>query len=138
MGFRPQKTIYNLHFEESTLAELEIKVTSCSVNEFNEIMSGADAQGQAAIDGANRMLSKFAENIVSWNLEHDDGTPMAISAETLGNLDQPLVIRLIAAWQAAMVTVPNPSKPGSYAGAHSEELSLGLANGSTSQPSWPQ
>lgn len=140
MGFRPSdnKTEYNLHFEGGPLAELEIKVTACSVNEFNEIMSGADAVGQDAINGANKLLAKFAENIVSWNMENADGSPMAISAETLGGLEQPLVIRLISAWQAAMVTVPNPLKPGSVSGGHSEELSLGLANGSISQPSWPQ
>lgn len=138
MGFRPQKTEYNLHFEDKALAELELKVTACSVNEFNEIMSGADAVGQDAINGANKLLAKFAENIVSWNMENDDGSPMAISAESLGALEQPLVIRLIAAWQAAMVTVPNQLRPRSSSGAPSEELSLGLANGSVSQPSWPQ
>jgi len=138
MGFRPQKTIYNLHFEDAALADLELKVTSCTVNQFNEIMGGATAVGQEAIDGANKLLALFAEHIVSWNLENDDGSPMPITAETLGDLEQPLVIRLIAAWQAAMVTVPNPSRPGSSSGAGSEELSLGLANGSVSQPSWPQ
>jgi hypothetical protein len=138
MGFRPQKTVYNLHFEDPALAELEIKVTACSVDEFNAIMGGADATGQEAIEGTHKLLAKFAENIVSWNLENDDGSAMPITAETLGGLEQPFVIRLISAWQAAMVTVPNLSRRASGSGAPSEELSLGLANGSVSQPSWPQ
>lgn len=140
MGFRPSdhKTEYNLHFEDSALSDLEIRVTACSVNEFNEIMGSATAVGDEAIEGANKLLAKFAENIVSWNMENADGSPMPITAESLGALEQPLVIRLISAWQAAMVTVPNPLRPGSVSGARSEELSLGLANGSVSQPSWPQ
>lgn len=142
MGFRPNsnenRTIYNLHFEESSLSEVEVKVTACSVNQFNEIMGGATAVGDEAVKGANKLLELFAEHIMSWNFENEDGSPMPITAQALGDLEQPLVIRLIAAWQAAMVTVPNHSRTRSYSGAPSEELSLGLANGSTSQPSWPQ
>jgi len=142
MGFRPKsnesRTVYNLHFEDAAYAEIQIKVTACTVNQFNDIMGGANATGDEAVNGTNKLLDLFAEHIVSWNLEENDGSPMPITAQSLGDLEQPLVIRLIAAWQAAMVTVPNPSRPGSFSGGNSEELSLGLANGSTSQPSWPQ
>jgi hypothetical protein len=136
--FIPQRTIYNLHFEDPALAELEMQVYACTVAQFNEIMSGANLMGDEAVQGANKLLELFASHIVKWNMADESGKELPKTAETLGNLEQPLVIRIIAAWQAAMVTVPNPSRTRSYSGGPSEEASLGLANGSASQPSWPQ
>jgi hypothetical protein len=136
--FIPQRTIYNLHFEDPSLSELEMQVYACSVAQFNEIMGGATAVGDEAVKGANKLLALFADHIVKWNIADESGKELPKTAESLANLEQPLVIRIIAAWQAAMVTVPNLSRPRSYSGGPSEEASLGLANGSASQPSWPQ
>jgi len=136
--FVPQKTVYNLHFEDESLSELEVKVNACSVEEFNQIVADSVLVGQEALEAANGLIALFVSNLVSWNISLDGENLLPKTVDSIKKLDQPLVVRLISSWQAAMMTIPNPSNRKSSSGGISEELSLGLANGSVSQPSWPQ
>ena len=134
MGFRPEPTIYNLSFEGTALDGLTVRMSCCTIRENAEMLKASvrntDNSGVTAqdLEDNDRILDLFCNHLVSWNLEDLAGQPVPTSREGIDTQERTLVAQLINAWQLAMVSVPNPSKPESSSGATSEEESLGLGN----------
>lgn len=144
MGFRPEPTIYNLSFQGTPLDGLHVRMSCCSLGEYNEMLRAAFLGGEPDEDGniklepkmleANdRIFELFLNHLVSWDLETMAGEPVPISQEGLDSQERQLIAQLITSWQAAMVSVPKTSNEASNNGATSEERSLGLGNISESQ-----
>jgi hypothetical protein len=139
MGFRPEPTIYNIGFEGTPLDGLQIKMSCCTLGEYNEMQRAVFVGGEPDKDGnvrltpellrANdRTVELFLNHLVSWNLEDLAGRPVPMTQEGLDNQERTIIGQLIGAWQTAMVTIPNPSKKPSSNGATSEEQSLDLGS----------
>lgn len=139
MGFRPEPTIYNLSFQGTMLDGLHVRMSCCTLGEYNEMLHAAFAGGEPDEEGnvkfnpqmlkANdRIIELFLNHLVSWDLEDMAGQAVPISQEGLDSQERTIIAQLVTAWQAAMVNIPNPSKPASTDGATSVEQSLGLGN----------
>jgi hypothetical protein len=136
MGFRPQRTIYHLTFEDvPELKGLEIRIQSCTIRELNEMASAGET---ATEDDNDAMTEMFVRKLVSWNIEDDAGQPVPISTEGVESQEPSLLAAVIMAWQKAMVAVPDPLRSDSLNGRSSEEASLGLANSSQNLQSFPR
>jgi hypothetical protein len=153
MGFRPEPTVYKLTFEGTALDGLTVRASACSVAEYTEMIRITTTQ-QAPIDTSqlktpediqrvsaeiqkrseevvrnnDRMLELFATHLVSWDLEDMAGRVVPPTRDGIDSQERPLINQLIQAWQVALVSIPNPSKPDSSDGKISEEQSLGLGN----------
>ena len=136
MGFKPEPTVLNLTFSGTALDGLKVKMTSCTLREF-DWMTKFDIEGrnQKEIDEHNdAVLALFFEHLEFWDLDGPDGEPTAKTKEGV-SVHEPWVIRsIMSAWQLGMVTVPGPLQTKSINGSISEELSLGLDASSESLP----
>ena len=129
MGFRPERTIYNLSFSGTTLDGLHIKVGCCTVQEFNELLraGGSSENGVQVAEANDKMLQLFLNYLVSWDLENpDDGQPTAQTVEACNKHERALIREILNAWQIAMAGVPKASQNGSNSGNDLQERSLGL------------
>jgi hypothetical protein len=135
MGFRPEPRRYNLTFE-GDLEGLHVKIGSVSVAQYTEIMSLTllEMPVEDVIKSQDRLLDLFAEALVEWDLEDaDTGEPVPTSKEGVLSQDASLIIRVIAGWREALVSVPPTSKTPSPNGV--SETELDLATSSQSLPS---
>lgn len=142
MGFRPEKTIYNLHFEGTFLDGLHIKVGCPTVAEFNEMLRWQAANSTDVADNNDKATQRFLDYLVQWNLENpqdgperaeDDETPQLKEGEpTPGTLEgcsihEQIVIReIIQQWTKAIAGVSEELGKGSMNGSDSLERSLGM------------
>jgi len=76
MGFRPEKTIYNLHFEGSFLNGLQIRVGCPTVAEFNEMLRWQAATNSDVADMNDKSTQRFLDYLISWNLENPIDGPL--------------------------------------------------------------
>lgn len=146
MGFRPEPTIYNLSFQGTALDGLHVRMSCCTMGEYNEMLRAAFVGGEPDEDGnikldpemlrANdRIIELFLNHLVSWDLEDMAGRTVPITQEGIDSQERTIIAQLITAWQAAMVTVPNPSNSPSNNGGTSVEQSLDLGSISESPQS---
>jgi hypothetical protein len=144
MGFRPEPTIYNIGFEGTALDGLKVRMSCCTLGEYNEMQRAVFAGGEPDEEGnvrltpellqANdRIVELFLNHLVSWNLEDIAGRPVPTTREGLDLQERTMVGQLISAWQTAMVEIPKPPSSPSNNGATSEEQSLGLDSISENQ-----
>jgi hypothetical protein len=139
MGFRPEPTIYNIGFEGTPLDGLKVRMSCCTLAEYNFMLRSAliggepDADGNvkiepAMLDANDKIIELFLNHLVSWNLEDMAGRPVPTTQEGLDAQERTMIGQLISAWQTAMVNVPNPSNTPSSNGVTSEEQSLDLGS----------
>lgn len=111
MGYK-RKTL-KLVFEDKP--ELEIYVRSVNVGRALELMQLADElqSGQVTDPKEARRVTEalfggFADRVVSWTLEEDDGTPVPVSLDSVLEWDFDDAILWVMTWlqQATSVTVP--------------------------------
>lgn len=136
MGFRPEVTIYNIDFKESSLEGLEMRASACTVDEYNKMLRAAVSDNgitEQTLKDNDWILRLFIDHLVSWNLDHPvTGEPVPTTYEAMLTLERSLVSQMVAAWQMALVTVPKPSNSNSSSGENLEEQSLGLGSSSES------
>jgi len=147
MGFRPEPTVYKLTFEGTPLDGLHVRVGCCTVGEHNKMtgLVGAASSTQdidiselaARLEEVSQhnewVLNLFVKYLVSWDLEDLTGQPVPCTREGIDSQERSLISMVMAAWQRAMVTIPNLSSEPSTNGETSEEQSLGLGSSSESQ-----
>lgn len=106
MGYKPKFKVHNLTFGPE-FEGLEVQARGVSVGEFLEISAGVTL---------DRAYELFAENLVSWNLEDDDGTPIPAVRDEVLKLDRQLIDRIVDVWIGAIQKVSAPLEPSSPAG----------------------
>jgi hypothetical protein len=127
MGFVPPTTIYRLQFE-GDYAGLEVRMRA------SKLRMAFDAQDLLDLDPssmdaedvrrAKQIFEVIADHLVSWNVETEDGEQVPASIKGLLDQEMPMVGRIFAEWQKAMVDVPAPLSRPSSSGAPMESLSL--------------
>jgi hypothetical protein len=139
MGFRPEPTVYNLSFQGTALDGLHVRMSCCTMGEYNEMLRSAFVGGEPDEEGnvklnpemlrANdRIMELFINHLLSWDLEDMAGQAVPISVEGIESQERTIITQLITAWQSAMVNVPKPSSSESNNGETSQEQSLGLGS----------
>lgn len=131
MGFTPKKTIYRLDFEGTDLDGLEVRMRG------GKLASAFATAGLVGVTEANAtaadvqlLLSQYeelADHIIEWNLEDDEGNPVAPGLEGLQSLEIRYVKMIGDAWQRAQVDVPGPLPQPSSSGQLPDVLSVPMA-----------
>lgn len=139
MGYRKQKTILNLKFEEHP--ELEVRLRAFKVDELLKLtttaqtMMGPDGKVNVSAVGTEDLellFGKFADALLSWNLEEDvsqtedveDWQPVPTTLDGVKSQEIDFVMELIDVWMTAVAGVEAPLPEGSNSGETSRELSL--------------
>ena len=118
MGYRRQRKVYKLVFADPDMDGLVVRVRSVSVGTFFAL---AKADQQDAIEG---LLDVFADALVDWNLEDDEGEPVPASLDGVRSQDVDFLMPIMRAWVDAIRQVPGPLGNGSSGGGRSLEASL--------------
>lgn len=84
-------------------------------------------QGADDMADAVKVYDLLLSHVDSWNLADDDGAPVPVTAEGLGQLDLPVILRIIAAWMEGMAAVPTPLAQTSNGGNGFKEASIPMA-----------
>lgn len=112
MGFKKPVTLYKLLFDGTEYDGLEIVTKSLSVGEMQEITKesvGVLSDGVHSVLGkveaSEALLKRFADSIVSWNLEDEDGTPIVVSLATVLEQDAAFIHAIVTAWMKATAGV---------------------------------
>jgi hypothetical protein len=119
MAFVAKVKTYTLQFEEGhEFHGLEARVAGMTLGEFMEVTEGGAETAAAA-------LKRFADHLISWNLEDEHGNPVPTTEEALRQQDHDLVLALNNAWVQHVVGVhdADPLPETSTSGAPSLEVS---------------
>lgn len=128
MGYK-RKKIFLLRFADGDLEGLEVRVRSISIERFLELaplldMTMSGGLTPEDITGIRETLAAFADVLVSWNLEEEDGTPVPCTVEGLMDQDLRFVLGLMTAWAEEIAGVAAPLERPSPSGEPSPEASL--------------
>ena len=127
MGFRKQRTIYRLRFEDPSLDGLEVTARSLPLKDFlaiNRMTVSATDDAAKQTEQSELMLKKFAEALIGWNLEDEDGKPVPATHNGLLSQESQFVIEIIRAWMEAVAGVPKVSATGLNGGGTYPEQSI--------------
>jgi len=138
MGYKRKPRQYKLKFQGDEYEGFECLMGSLSVDEFIEMTNLAMRfqNSQAGNEDVGRMFEIVANQIISWNLEDDEGKPIIPDAPNLRAQDFDFVMTIQMSWMNAMASVPAPLLSGSDNGRTTpEDMTTALANLSRSQAS---
>lgn len=121
MGFKAPKTVYKLEFEGEEYEGLEVRMRGLTVRRFQRVLAVYEGGKDEDID---EILDFFVKAVDSWNLEDDDGRPLPVTAEALGDLDLEFVNAMVGAWLDAVGGVSDDLGKDSGSGGPSLEASL--------------
>jgi hypothetical protein len=126
MGYRRERKIYNLIFEDEDMRGLEVKTSSVPIGEILKLSHlGADLKNSSDVDSSNveTLFSVFADALISWNLEDENGTPVPATIEGLYSQDADFVLAIITTWANVVGGVSRPLNRNSSNGKqYPEEL----------------
>jgi hypothetical protein len=96
MGYRKVPTIHTLDKvgEEDGLV---VRLKSIKFGKLRKLMRLTDAD-ETADEALGEIFDLMLENIVSWNLEDEQGTPVPLTAEGLEDQETDLIMDIIEAW----------------------------------------
>lgn len=134
MGFKKPVTLYKLLFEGTEYDGLEITTKSLSVGEMQEITktsAGISEKGISTtlgmVEASAEVLQRFADSIIEWNLEEDDGTPIRPSLNNVMNQEAAFVHTIVTAWMQATVGVSADLGKDSGSGGTFPEATIPMA-----------
>jgi len=127
MGFRKQRTVYRLRFEDESLDGLEVTAKSLPLKDFlsiNKMSVQAENDAAKQAEQSELMLKKFADALINWNLEDEDGKPVPATFTGLLGQEMGFVTQIIQAWMEAVAGVPKASSTGLNGGEIYPEQSI--------------
>jgi hypothetical protein len=127
-GFKRPGKVYKLVFTDD-LDGLEVKARSMSTGALLDMAPLLDLKLSATptaeeMEGIRDLLERFAEVLVSWNLEDDDDQPVPADIDGLLAQDLDFVMTIITAWADAVSGVPAPLPQTSPGGEPSLAASI--------------
>lgn len=113
---RVKRRQYKLVFQDEALAGVEITVRSLTSGQLIELQeSGASHE---------KLTKMLAEQLVSWNVEDEDGTPVPATLDGIRSLDLGFNKTVIDVWTDAVMGVKAPLPQSSNGGHPSVEQSI--------------
>jgi hypothetical protein len=120
MGYRAQRKILDLRFS-GEFEGLEIKARSISFGAMLDLGDQMDRlRAGAGLAAVRDLVATFAEQLMSWNLQTEDGQDVPISLEGLLDQEVDLATSAILAWMDAMTTVSTSLGKASTSGPMSD------------------
>ena len=113
MGYVRKRRNYRLLFEDPEFEGLEVVAKSASVADYRRIAElatrefGNTPSAEDLVEMDN-LYRAFAEVLVEWNLEEEDGTPVPATLEAVLQQDLPFVQRIVLAWMEAVAGIAAP------------------------------
>lgn len=139
MAYVRKDKVFALAFEEpNQFAGLHIKTKSLKVKEFAEFalrlgtiterVGGATIEAQLAalphlINGLEEMKEMFADALLEWDMEEEDGAPTPTTLEGVQRLEDTEFYKLIGEWLTALGGVDEELGKDLGSGAKFPELS---------------
>lgn len=133
MAKRPGKT-YRLVWpeEHELMSGVEIRLKGLSIRQLLNAQRLADnVADQREANGGKvdhevieSLFDLLAKNITSWNIEEEDGTPVAHDLEGIMSLELDPAVEVLTEWLEAVAGVSPPLSESSSDGEPSEALSL--------------
>ena len=99
MGFRPKREPFKLDFSGTEYEGLEVTARPVPMSVMLDVLAVVGANEPGSL---RQMAVTFAYALDSWNVEDDDGQPVAADLDGLQSQDTALVLAVIKAWIAAM------------------------------------
>ena len=112
-GYTRKRRVYRLRFEDEELDGLVVKVRSASVGrllEFMRYLAGISNDDLTAEDVERfaNLFEMFAEVLVEWNVQDEDGEPVPATLEGVRTQDADFVMGIMRVWFQAVTTAPAP------------------------------
>lgn len=134
MGFKVERKILNLRFEEYEGMEVRARTVS-----FGQLMDVAEEAETLRADGklgkVRGFLDLFTSRLESWNLEDEDDRPVPATSEGLLSLDTDMALAILLGWFDAMTAVAPSLGKDSISGPRFPEGSIPMERLSASQAS---
>ena len=115
MGFKANRTVYKLVFDDPEFEGLIVRIRSGTLaerQEFDEITT-------------NEVLFEFFERmLVEWNAEDDHGATLPLTADGIRQLEPATFRKIQQAWINAVREIPAPLEQPSNDGETSEVASI--------------
>lgn len=96
MGYRRVPTIYTLD-QFKDYSGLEVRMTSIRIGKMRELMTLLD-NDDVTDEQMDAMVKMVSDNLVSWNLEEEDGAPVPADRAGVDSLDLNMLLEIITAW----------------------------------------
>lgn len=114
MAYVRERRVYRLAFADDDMNGLEVRARSVPLGQFfhlAKLLSKGLTLGD--VDQVSELFSGFADALVDWNLENEDG-PVPATLDGLYAQDIDFVLPVIEAWIDAVGGGPNPNprRPG--------------------------
>lgn len=136
MGFKPREKTYKLVWpDDSELHGLEVRTKGASLGDLLNLVRLAQNAARGVLDDVPELFERFADVLLSWNLEDKDDQPVPATVQGLHSQDFGLVQKIIEAWMSNVAGVDPSLGKDSNSGAISPVLSLPMELPSTSRAS---
>ena len=128
MGYRKKVTVLKLVFEDHE--GLEVRMRSVPLGPFLDISKLAEMAGDSYVpapqdvEKIDQLFTAFAEYLIDWNLEDEDGTPVPATLEGVRKQDFDFALLMVMEWIQAAAGVPSPLERPSNSAGTSQEVSL--------------
>jgi hypothetical protein len=99
MGFRPKRAPFKLDFTGTEYEGLEVSARPVPMSVMLDVL-GSTASGD--LSAARHVAATLAYALESWNVEDDDGQPVAADLDGLMSQDARFYDAVLKAWVAAM------------------------------------
>jgi hypothetical protein len=142
VGYKREKKIFRLQFEDPSMAGLEVRAKSTSMGEYltiSRLLTRLQANPglvESDVDTLEELFARFARVLVSWNLEDEDedGRDVAIppTKEGLLGQDPDFAMGVVNAWASAVGGVDEELGKDSNSGPRFPEVNIPMAALSTS------
>lgn len=124
MGYKRKTKIYDLDFAGTEQDGLEIRIRGLNLDQINTMQT--DQLGNSP-EGRRRLMAFFAEQLINWNMEDDDGQALPPTLDSIRTLDFEEFDSIIGAWGTAVAGVDAPLPQTSADGQPSVEASIPMA-----------
>ena len=114
MGYRAKRKKIHLKFE-GDYEGLEVTAHGLTLGQYLEITG----LGEVDVSAVTDQMKRFAESLISWNLEDEDCQPIPAIPEAVYAQDQDFMFHILGAWMDGMAGVSAPLEQTSPAGEQS-------------------
>jgi hypothetical protein len=128
-GYRRQRTVFNLTFEE--YEGLQVQVRSLPIGKLKKVgelenLKGLSDRKMTGNDLAliEKFFGLFAEALITWTLEDEDGTPIPPTFEAIMEEEPDFMAEIALAWLDQLIGVDEELGKDSPSGQRFPEVSL--------------
>lgn len=123
MGYKRKPKYIRFTFADDTeYGGLSVTVRTVSLGTLLKIRAAS-----ADADEVEVLAGLVADQLVEWNLEEEDGTPIKPSREALLDQDVDFLMAIVTEWNATVAGVSAPLERPSTGGESSPEVSIPMA-----------